>query len=129
MPKGEPPFPTIILPHGGPYVRETVAYDEWSQFLANRGYLVLQPQYRGSLGHGLEHWMSAFSGASQAGRKMQDDKDDGAMYLIEEGLAGELCAGYVERCEHRSVARPVAEQHIPGQGGGEGQRPDLADTR
>jgi len=87
VPKGEPPFPTIILPHGGPYVRETVAYDEWSQLLANRGYLVLQPQYRGSQGHGLEHWMSAFSGASQAGRKMQDDKDDGAMYLVDEGLA------------------------------------------
>lgn len=87
MPKGEPPFPTIILPHGGPYVSEAIAYDEWGQLLANRGYLVLQPQYRGSQGHGLEHWMSAFSGTSQAGRKMQDDKDDGALYLVEEGLA------------------------------------------
>ncbi len=87
MPNGDGPFPTIIMPHGGPYVAEVVIYDELSQMLANNGYLVLQPQYRGSQGYGLDHWMGAFKGASQAGRRMQDDKDDGALYLVEQGLA------------------------------------------
>ncbi len=86
-PKGEPPFPTIILPHGGPYVAETIIYDEWSQVLANNGYLVLQPQYRGSLGYGMEFWEGAFINGGQGGYKMQDDKDDGALYLVKEGLA------------------------------------------
>ncbi|MFQ5547404.1 MAG: alpha/beta hydrolase family protein [Woeseia sp.] len=87
IPEGEPPFPTIILPHGGPYVTETVIYDEWSQMLANNGYLVLQPQYRGSLGYGLEFWEGAFINGGQGGYKMQDDKDDGALYLVKKGLA------------------------------------------
>ncbi|MBT8056764.1 MAG: prolyl oligopeptidase family serine peptidase [Gammaproteobacteria bacterium] len=85
--KGEAPFPLIVLPHGGPFVSETVVYDEWSQMLANNGYLVLQPQYRGSTNFGLEYYQSAFLNGGQGGYKMQDDKDDGAMYLVEEGLA------------------------------------------
>ncbi|MDH3578592.1 MAG: prolyl oligopeptidase family serine peptidase [Gammaproteobacteria bacterium] len=87
IPNGEGPYPLIVLPHGGPYVRETVIYDEWSQMLANNGYLVLQPQYRGSEGYGLEHYLSAWKNGSEAGRKMQDDKDDGAMHLVKQGLA------------------------------------------
>lgn len=87
VPQGEEPFPTVIMPHGGPYVAEVVIYDELSQMLANNGYLVLQPQYRGSQGYGQDHWMGAFKDGSQAGRKMQDDKDDGALYLVEQGLA------------------------------------------
>ena len=87
VPNGEPPFPLVVLPHGGPYVQETVVYDEWSQMLANNGYLVLQPQYRGSLGYGAEFYQAAWVNGSEAGRKMQDDKDDGALYLVEEGLA------------------------------------------
>ncbi|MBT8103667.1 MAG: prolyl oligopeptidase family serine peptidase [Gammaproteobacteria bacterium] len=87
VPNGEGPFPLIVLPHGGPFVQETVIYDEWSQMLANNGYMVLQPQYRGSLGYGLDFYMSAFMNGGQGGYKMQDDKDDGALHLIEEGLA------------------------------------------
>ena len=87
VPNGEPPFPLIVLPHGGPFVQETVVYDEWAQMLANNGYLVLQPQYRGSLGYGEEFYKIAFEDGSEAGHAMQDDKDDGAMYLVEEGLA------------------------------------------
>ena len=87
VPNGKPPYPLIVLPHGGPYVQETVVYDEWSQMLANNGYLVLQPQYRGSEGYGAEFYKIAWVNGSEAGRKMQDDKDDGALYLIEEGLA------------------------------------------
>jgi dipeptidyl aminopeptidase/acylaminoacyl peptidase len=87
VPNGEGPFPTVVLPHGGPFVHEIVVYDEWAQMLANNGYLVMQPQYRMSLGYGQEHFQSAFINGSEAGRKMQDDKDDGAKYLIEQGLA------------------------------------------
>ena len=87
VPNGKPPFPLIVLPHGGPFVQETVVYDEWAQMLANNGYLVLQPQYRGSQGYGEEFYKIAFNEGGQGGYKMQDDKDDGALYLVEEGLA------------------------------------------
>jgi dipeptidyl aminopeptidase/acylaminoacyl peptidase len=87
VPKGEPPFPLIVLPHGGPFVDETVIYDEWGQLLANNGYLVLQPQYRGSTNYGMKFYQSAFINGGQGGYKMQDDKDDGALHLVKEGLA------------------------------------------
>lgn len=83
-PKGKGPFPLIVLPHGGPHVNEVIAYDEWGQLLANAGYMVLQPQYRMSVGWGQGHFDSAFG---QHGLAMQDDKDDGARYLIDQGLA------------------------------------------
>ncbi|WP_413663782.1 alpha/beta hydrolase family protein [Microbulbifer sp. CNSA002] len=87
IPNGEPPFPAVVMPHGGPFVSEVVIYDEWAQMLANNGYLVLQPQYRGSMGYGMEHYKSAFKDGGQGGHKMQDDKDDGMLYLVDEGLA------------------------------------------
>ncbi|WP_299978844.1 prolyl oligopeptidase family serine peptidase [uncultured Pseudoteredinibacter sp.] len=89
VPNGKPPFPAVVMPHGGPFVAEGIRYDEWAQMLANNGYLVLQPQYRGSRGHGMEHYLSAFNteAGGQGGYKMQDDKDDGMMYLVEQGLA------------------------------------------
>ena len=87
MPQGEPPFPLVVMPHGGPFVAEWVGYDEWGQVLANNGYLVLQPQYRGSQNYGMEFYLSAFVDGGQGGYKMQDDKDDGALYLVEQGLA------------------------------------------
>lgn len=87
VPNGEGPFPLVVMPHGGPYVSETVdRFDEWSQMLANNGYMVLQPQYRGSQKYGLEFYKSAFINGSEAGRAMQDDKDDGALYLVKQGL-------------------------------------------
>ena len=87
VPHGEPPYPLIVLPHGGPFVSETVSWDEWGQMLANNGYLVLQPQYRGSTNYGLDFYLSAFKDGGQGGYKMQDDKDDGALHLVEQGLA------------------------------------------
>lgn len=87
IPNGTPPFPLVVLPHGGPFVRETIIFDEWAQLLANHGYLVLQPQYRGSRGYGQDFYQSAFVNGGQGGYKMQDDKDDGVIYLVEEGLA------------------------------------------
>jgi len=87
VPKGEPPFPLVVLPHGGPFVSETIIWDEWGQMLANNGYLVFQPQYRGSRNYGLDYYMSAFKESGQGGYAMQDDKDDGALFLVEQGLA------------------------------------------
>ena len=82
-PKGKGPFPLIVLPHGGPHVNEVVSYDEWGQMLANAGYMVLQPEYRMSVGWGQDHFDSAYG---QHGLKMQDDKDDGVTYLVKQGL-------------------------------------------
>ena len=86
VPNGEPPFPLVVLPHGGPFVREVVVFDEWAQLLANHGYLVLQPQYRGSRGYGQAFYQAAFVNGGQGGYLMQDDKDDGVSYLVKEGL-------------------------------------------
>ena len=86
-PQGKAPYPLVVMPHGGPFVQEIVIYDEWAQLLANNGYMVLQPQYRGSEGYGLDFYQSAFINGGQGGYKMQDDKDDGALYLVNQGLA------------------------------------------
>ena len=83
---GKPPYPTVVMPHGGPWARDSISYDfsHWRPFLANRGYVVLQPQYRGSLGWGQTLWRA---GDREWGQKMQDDKDDGARWLVEQGIA------------------------------------------
>ncbi|MEQ3659599.1 MAG: prolyl oligopeptidase family serine peptidase [Glaciecola sp.] len=86
IPHGKGPFPTVVMPHGGPWARDVNIYDEWSQLIANAGYLVIQPQFRGSEGFGLELWKA---GDEQWGLKMQDDLDDAAMYLVKKGLADE----------------------------------------
>ena len=81
---GSAPWPLVVLPHGGPHVNEVIGFDEWGQMLANNGYMVLQPQYRMSTGWGKKHFDG---GLHQHGLAMQDDKDDGAQYLIDKGLA------------------------------------------
>lgn len=87
MPKGEPPFPLVVMPHGGPQTRDRSGYDKWAQLLANYGYLVIQPQFRGSEGFGRSLREAAFEDGGQEGRKMQDDNDDAALYLVKRGLA------------------------------------------
>ena len=82
--RGNKGLPLIVMPHGGPFSRDKWSYDAWVQFLANRGYLVLQPNFRGSTGFG-KAFVDAASG--QFGRKMQDDLDDGVRWLVERGLA------------------------------------------
>ena len=86
VPNTKGPHPLVVMPHGGPFVSEVVGYDEWGQMLANNGYMVLQPQYRGSENYGLEFYKSAFIEKGEAGYSMQDDKDDGALHLIQQGL-------------------------------------------
>ncbi len=81
---GKAPYPTVIMPHGGPWARDFYGWDLWVQYLANRGYAVLQPQYRGSDGWGHALWVA---GDNKWGELMQDDKDDGAAWLVKEGVA------------------------------------------
>lgn len=83
---GPGPYPTIIVPHGGPWARDDLGWDfsGWTQYFAARGYAVLQPQYRGSEGWGQRLWRA---GDREWGLKMQDDKDDGAKWLIAQGIA------------------------------------------
>ncbi|MBN8502330.1 MAG: S9 family peptidase [Sphingomonadales bacterium] len=86
LPLGRSPrnLPLIVLPHGGPYgVHDTLTFNGDAQFLANRGYAVLQPNYRGSSGYGDDFEKL---GDGQIGRKMQDDLDDGMDWLVNQGL-------------------------------------------
>ena len=84
--EGDPALPAIIHPHGGPWFRDHGGWDPvgWIPFLTSRGYAVLRPQYRGSSGLGRELWLA---GDAEWGQKMQDDKDDGAAWLVEQGIA------------------------------------------
>ena len=77
-------LPAVILPHGGPWARDSWGYDAFAQFLANRGYAVLQPNFRGSTGYG-KKFLAA--GNKQWGDKMQDDLTWGVKYLIAQGIA------------------------------------------
>ena len=86
LPKGVPAkgLPAIIVPHGGPWARDVFGYNATSQFLANRGYAVLQPNFRSSTGYG-EKFLNA--GNNEWGQKMQDDLTSGVKYLVSEGIA------------------------------------------
>lgn len=83
-PPGAPvgPLPLIVMPHGGPELRDTFDYDTWSQFMATRGYLVFQPNFRGSSGYGVAY---AEAGYGKWGKVMADDITDGVKALIASG--------------------------------------------
>lgn len=84
---GPGPWPTVIHPHGGPWARDDMQFDGsmWVPILVSRCRAVLQPQYRGSAdGWGRKLWMA---GDAEWGQKMQDDKDDGAKWLIDQKIA------------------------------------------
>jgi dipeptidyl aminopeptidase/acylaminoacyl peptidase len=77
-------LPLIAFPHGGPWARDNWGYDSFAQFWANRGYAVLQPNFRGSTGYG-KKFIDA--GNKEWGAKMQDDITWGVKYLISQGIA------------------------------------------
>jgi dipeptidyl aminopeptidase/acylaminoacyl peptidase len=87
LPKGLEPsqLPVVILPHGGPWARDAWGYDPYAQFLANRGYAVLQPNFRGSTGYG-KRFLNAGNKEWGTGA-MQHDISDGVKYLIDGGIA------------------------------------------
>jgi len=78
------PHPLIVLPHGGPAARDHLGFDWWASFYAANGYLVYQPNFRGSFGYGATF---REAGDGQWGRKMQDDISEGVRKLIADGRA------------------------------------------
>ena len=86
LPEGVAPagLPLIVFPHGGPWSRDGWGYDPFAQILANRGYAVLQPNFRGSTGYG-ETFLNA--GNREWGGKMQDDLTWGVKHLVARGIA------------------------------------------
>lgn len=87
LPVGAPPgqrLPAVVYPHGGPYARDFWGYDPMVQVMANRGYAVLQVNFRGSTGYG-EEWQQA--GHQAWGTVMHDDITAGAHWLIDQGIA------------------------------------------
>jgi len=86
LPKGVPAknLPVVINPHGGPWARDMWGFNPEVQFLANRGYAVLQMNFRGSVGYGRKFWEASFH---QWGLTMQDDITDGVQWLVGQGIA------------------------------------------
>lgn len=84
LPRGKPTrnLPLIVFPHGGPEARDTAEFNWWAQAMAAQGYLVFQPNYRGSPVT-MEHLSAGFG---EWGRKMQTDLSDGVRYLVKEGM-------------------------------------------
>ena len=76
-------LPLVIIPHGGPVARDSWGFDSLVQLLANRGYVVLQPNYRGSFGYGKDFMQKGYK---QWGQDMQNDLTDGVNWLIDSGL-------------------------------------------
>jgi len=87
IPKGKEPknLPVVLHPHGGPWARDYWGYNPYAQFLANRGYAVLQPNFRSSSGYG-KAFLNAGNKEWGIGA-MQHDLTDGVNYLIEQGIA------------------------------------------
>lgn len=86
LPKGKEAknLPVVVNPHGGPWARDVWRWNPEIQFLANRGYAVLQINFRGSTGYGKSFWQSSFK---QWGKTMQNDITDGVDWLIKQGIA------------------------------------------
>jgi dipeptidyl aminopeptidase/acylaminoacyl peptidase len=83
-------LPMVVLPHGGPWGRDVFGYDGFAQFLSNRGYVVLQPNFRASTGYG-KKFLNAGNG--QWGRLMQDDLTWGVKALVAQGTVDAKRAG------------------------------------
>ncbi len=86
VPAGHEPknLPLVVMPHGGPWVRDVWGFNPLVQLLANRGYAVLQMNYRGSPGYGEELYANA---KRQIGRQIQDDIEDATRWAIDSGAA------------------------------------------
>ncbi|MGA8595904.1 MAG: alpha/beta fold hydrolase [Bryobacteraceae bacterium] len=92
VPKGIPAkgLPLVVFPHGGPWGRDQWGYHTFAQFFANRGYAVLQPNFRASTGYG-KKFLNAGNG--EWGRKMQDDLTWGVKYLVAQGTVNPARVG------------------------------------
>ena len=77
-------LPLVVNPHGGPWARDGWGYNAEHQFLANRGYAVIQVNFRGSTGFGMDHMQSSWK---QWGQAMQNDVTDAVQWAIDQGIA------------------------------------------
>lgn len=77
-------LPAVVLVHGGPWARDNWRFNPMVQLMTNRGYAVLQPNFRGSTGYGKDFLNAA---NREWGGKMQDDVTDGTKWLIDQGIA------------------------------------------
>lgn len=102
-------LPVIVMPHGGPYARDDESWDWMTQFLADRGYAVIQPNYRGSSGYGARF---AELGRGEWGRKMQDDLDDALAWLATEGI-GDRTRACILGASYGGYAALRAAQRTP----------------
>jgi len=86
LPKGveQKNLPLVVFPHGGPWARSGWGFNSYAQFLANRGYAVLDPNFRSSTGYGKKF---INDGNNEWGQKMQDDLTWGVKYLVSQGIA------------------------------------------
>jgi dipeptidyl aminopeptidase/acylaminoacyl peptidase len=94
LPKGLPSknLALIVNPHGGPWAQDLFGYNPFAEFLANRGYAVLQPNFRGSTGYG-KAYLNA--GDRQWGRKMQYDLTRGIKALVADGIVDPRRVGII----------------------------------
>ncbi|EKT4445429.1 MULTISPECIES: alpha/beta hydrolase family protein [Stenotrophomonas] len=83
---GAGPWRAVVHPHGGPWARDGMDFDGsmWVPLMASRCMAVLRPQFRGSADWGRKLWMA---GDAEWGQKMQDDKDDGAQWMVDQKIA------------------------------------------
>jgi len=104
-------LPTVILPHGGPHARDSADWDFWSQFYANRGYAVMQPNFRGSTGYG-KSFLEA--GENRWGGLMQDDVTDATHWMIEEGYADpdRICIAGASYGGYAAMFAPIKEPDL-----------------
>ena len=88
--KAQGPFPTVVMPHGGPEARDNAEFDYWAQYLASQGYAVYKPNFRGSAGYGSDF---RNAGYSEFGGKMIDDVVGGTKALVTQRVAksGKIC--------------------------------------
>ena len=101
-------LPAIVMPHGGPGARDELGFDWWAQYFANRGFAVLQPNYRGSTGYG-DAWFQ--KNGFQSWRTAIGDVNDGGRWLQKQGIAGGRQAG-----DRRLVLRRLCRAAIVGAG-------------
>jgi dipeptidyl aminopeptidase/acylaminoacyl peptidase len=106
------PLPTIVLVHGGPHLRGgTLIWDAEAQFLASRGYRVLQPDFRGSTGYGSQLFKA---GWKQWGLAMQDDLVDAVHWATKQGLtdASKVCITGGSYGGYATLMAPIASPGV-----------------